>query len=51
MVPFQVGVGGAETNVIAVAVPSLLFEDVTLKKPTGQLMKPPLLKHPYFDKS
>ncbi|MBI5380551.1 MAG: hypothetical protein HZA31_01500 [Opitutae bacterium] len=36
--------------VVSFAVPALLFEDVTLKKPTGEIPKPQLAKHPYFDK-
>ena len=32
------------------AVPSLLFEDVTLKKPTGEIGRPPIAKHPFFDR-
>lgn len=49
VVPFRVApIGGS--NVVSIAVPSLLFEDVTLKKPAGQLTKPPIAKHPYFEK-
>lgn len=32
------------------AVPSLLFEDITLKKPAGEIGKPPIAKHPFFDR-
>ena len=32
------------------AVPSLLFEDLTLKKTTGEVTRPPIAKHPFFDK-
>ncbi|MBI5769180.1 MAG: hypothetical protein HZA93_15410 [Verrucomicrobia bacterium] len=28
------------------AVPSLLFEDLTLKKPAGEISRPPIAKHP-----
>jgi hypothetical protein len=38
-------------NLMSYVVPSLLFEEVTLKKPSGQIPKPPLAKHPFFDKS
>ena len=31
-------------------VPSLLFEDITLKKPSGEVPKPPVAPHPYFDR-
>jgi predicted Zn-dependent protease len=34
----------------SLAVPSLLFDDVTLKAPTGAAPKPPVAKHPFFDK-
>ena len=42
-VPFQ-GV------ICSFAVPSLLFEDLTLKKPSGEIGKPPIAKHPFFDR-
>lgn len=32
------------------AVPSLLFEDLTLKKPAAEIGKPPIAKHPFFDR-
>ena len=31
-------------------VPSLLFEDITLKKPSGEIPKPPVAPHPFFDR-
>jgi len=34
---------------ITVAVPSLLFEDVTVRKVRGDTSKPPVAPHPYFD--
>jgi len=34
---------------ITVAVPSLLFEDVTVRKVRGDTTKPPVAPHPYFD--
>lgn len=49
--PFRVGILSTGPNAISVAVPSLLFEDVTLKKPTGQIPKPPVSKHPFFDRT
>ena len=39
--------GGVSTSVIA---PSVLLEELELKKPTGAQQKPMLLTHPYFDK-
>ena len=32
------------------AVPPLLFEDLTLKRPSGEIGKPPTAKHPLFDR-
>jgi hypothetical protein len=40
---------GGPTEVSA-NVPSMLFEDVTLAKPTGDVPIPPFSTHPYFDK-
>jgi predicted Zn-dependent protease len=34
---------------VTVAVPSLLFEDVTVRKVRGETSKPPVAPHPYFD--
>jgi predicted Zn-dependent protease len=31
-------------------VPSLLFEDLTLKKPAGEVPNPPVADHPFFDR-
>lgn len=49
---FSVSLGGPAavgipTTVIA---PSVLFEEVELKKPSGPQQKPALLKHPFFSK-
>lgn len=38
------------TSIVSFAVPSLLFEDVTVTKPRGDIAKPPVAKHPFFDK-
>jgi hypothetical protein len=38
------------SELISLAVPSLLFDDVTLKQPSGAIPKPPVAKHPFFDK-
>jgi predicted Zn-dependent protease len=35
---------------ISLIVPSLLFEDLTLNKPGGQIPNPPVADHPYFQK-
>jgi PmbA/TldA metallopeptidase C-terminal domain len=34
--------------IVRFTVPSLLFEDVTIKPPTGEISKPPVNKHPFF---
>lgn len=36
---------------VTLAVPSLLFDDVTLHKVRGETPKPPVTPHPYFDKN
>ena len=36
-------------NVVSAAVPSLLFEDMTLQRPTGDIPNVPFTKHPFFD--
>ena len=35
---------------VSVVTPSLLFDDMTLQKPTGEVPNLPFTKHPYFDK-
>jgi hypothetical protein len=37
-------------NEVSANVPSMLFEDMTLTKPTGDVPIPPFSTHPYFDK-
>jgi hypothetical protein len=37
-------------NVVSIAVPSMLFDDLTLQRPTGDVPNLPFTKHPYFDK-
>jgi predicted Zn-dependent protease len=48
---FPVGLGGEDESFapITVAVPSLLFDDVTVHKVRGETPKPPVVPHPYFD--
>jgi predicted Zn-dependent protease len=36
--------------IVSWVVPSLLFEDLPMKTPTGEFPNPPAAKHPYFDK-
>jgi len=33
-----------------VATPSLLFDDLTMQRPTGDIPNLPVTKHPFFDK-
>jgi predicted Zn-dependent protease len=39
------------TPMVTWVVPSMLFEDVGMKTPTGEFPNPPAAKHPYFDKA
>lgn len=43
-------VTSASDRIVSFVVPSLLFEDVTVKKISGEIPKPPVAKHPYFDR-
>ena len=43
-------IGFPSDRVVSFAVPSLLFEDVTVKKIGRDLPKPPVAKHPFFDR-
>jgi hypothetical protein len=36
--------------VVSLVTPSLLFEEVNLKKPSGDIPQPPAAKHPFFDR-
>jgi predicted Zn-dependent protease len=44
------GAAGGGPPVISVVTPDLLFEEITLKKPGGDMPKPPIAQHPYFAK-
>jgi hypothetical protein len=49
--PFVGVVAGGAPMVVSYVVPSsLLFEDLAVQKPSGEIPKPPISKHPYFDK-
>ena len=37
-------------NVVSIATPAMLFEDMTLQRPTGEVPNLPFTKHPFFDK-
>ena len=41
---------GMALPLVSWVVPSLLFEDLTLKKPSGETLRPPIAVHPYFDR-
>ena len=47
---FDIGEAQSMTSPVSLIIPSLLFEDLTLKKPSGEFSKPPIAKHPFFDK-
>ena len=40
--------GGVSDPIVSVAVPALLFEEVTLKKPSDEIPSLPVSEHPYF---
>jgi hypothetical protein len=42
--------GQAGAPLVSFIAPALLFEELTVKPPTGQLPRLPLSKHPFFDK-
>jgi hypothetical protein len=47
--PLFMGAGsGAEPPPATLVVPALLFEELTLNAPSGEIAKPPALQHPYF---
>jgi hypothetical protein len=47
--PFR-SASASSYSTVSFAVPALLFEDVTLKKPSGEIPKPQVAKHPFFDR-
>ena len=47
--PFSVGGRGRLALVSIVTPRMVLFEDITLKPPTGEIPKAPVSPHPYFD--
>lgn len=47
--PFS-GSGRGRLALVSIVTPRMvLFEDITLKPPTGEIAKPPASPHPYFD--
>ena len=47
---FEMAQGEGGAPLVSVAVPSLLFDDVTIRKPGGQIPQLPVSKHPFFGK-
>ena len=43
------GVPAAETPRVTISIPDLLFEELTLRKPSENMPRPPVAGHPYFD--
>jgi hypothetical protein len=48
-IPGTLTLGDEDYAPVTLAVPSLLFEDVNLRKVRGETPKPPVAPHPYFD--
>jgi hypothetical protein len=48
--PFQFGGLNAGPQLVSFVVPSLLFDDVAINRPLGEIPKPPASKHPFFDR-
>lgn len=48
--PYEMAGGDTSQAPVSVAVPALLFEELTLKKPAGEIPKLPVAKHPFFDR-
>lgn len=45
---FQTGIPGFRGNFVSVSVPDLLFDEMILRKPSGNLPLPPVAGHPFF---
>jgi hypothetical protein len=45
---FEIAQGEGGAPVVSMAVPSLLFDDVTLRKPSGEIPEPPGSPPPLF---
>jgi predicted Zn-dependent protease len=39
----------AGPNVVSIAAPSMLFDDMTLQRPAGEIPNLPFVKHPFFE--
>ena len=44
------GDGGSATPLVSIVTPDLLFEELTLSKPEGEIVRPPVAGHPFFSK-
>ncbi len=45
---FQTGIPGLSGNLVSVSAPDLLFEELTLRQPSGNVPHPPVAPHPFF---
>ena len=45
---FQIGVPSFNGHLVSVSVPNLLFEEVTLRQPSGNVPHLPVASHPFF---
>ena len=43
------GQAGDPVSWISIAIPDLLFEDLILRKPVGDVPRPPVAAHPFFE--
>lgn len=52
VLPFSLGFGWHDFDapIVSYAVPSLLFDDLALTKPTTEFLNPPASRNPFFDK-
>ena len=39
----------ASQNVVSMTIPALLFDEMTLQRPTGDVPNLPVVKHPFFE--
>lgn len=47
---FQTGIPGFWGNLVSVSTPDLLFDEMILRKPSGNVPRPPVAEHPFFAK-
>ena len=45
---FQTAIPGFSGNLVSVSTPDLLFEELTLRQPSGNIPHPPVAPHPFF---